>query len=225
MDSAKFWRRRRPAPIDFFVTLAVVAASLFAAPAKAQENSDRVATLEAFLADVHTLQADFKQELWSADKQLIETQTGTLLLERPNRFRWRYVEPTELLVVADGKKVWMYDAELAQVTVAPVDESIASSPALLLSGDRNVRDSFDVVETYASNGLSWVKLAPKVAGGDFSSVSIGFAGKAPRRLELVDGLNQTTKIELSNLVMNPEIPQSEFHFEPPPGVDVIGNGA
>jgi outer membrane lipoprotein carrier protein len=56
-------------------------------------------------------------------------------------------------------------------------------------------------------------------------VSIGFAGKAPQRLELVDGLNQTTKIELLNLVMNPEIPQTEFYFEPPAGVDVIGNGA
>lgn len=225
MDSARSSRRRRRAPIDALVALAVIAAVLSPSEIRAQQDPDRLATLETFLADVHTLTADFRQELWSADQRLLETQTGTLSLERPNRFRWKYAQPNELLVVADGKKVWMYDVELAQVTVTPLDDSIASSPALLLSGDRSVRDGFDVVQTFAGDGLNWVKLAPKVTGGDFSSVSIGFAGKVPRRLELVDGLNQVTKIELENLVVNPALPGTEFDFTPPAGVDVIGNGA
>ena len=55
----------------------------------------------------------------------------------------------------------MYDVELAQVTVAPLDESVGSSPAMLLSGDRRVRDGFDVVQHYSLDGLDWVKLAPK----------------------------------------------------------------
>ena len=67
---------------------------------------------------------------------------------------------------------------------------------MLLSGDRSVRDGFDVVETYTVDGLDWVKLEPKAAGTDFTSVLIGFNGTAPQRLELVDGLNQVTRIEL-----------------------------
>jgi outer membrane lipoprotein carrier protein len=184
--------------------------------------ADGFAALEAFLDGVQRLTADFTQELYGTDQGLIETQTGTLALERPNRFRWSYREPTELVIVADGEKLWMYDVDLSQVTVAPLDETVGSSPAMLLSGDRGVRDAFDVVESYSRDGLDWVKLAPKAAGSDFASVLIGFEGPAPQRLELVDGLNQVTRIVLDNVVVNPDLPGDAFEFRPPAGVDVIG---
>ncbi len=168
--------------------------------------------------------ADFRQELWTPEQTLVETQLGTLELERPDHFRWEYQGPSKLTIVADGKKLWMYDVDLAQVTVAPLDESVASSPARLLSSGGAVRDGFNVVDTYARDGLEWVKLTPKAAGGDFSSIAIGFHDRAPERLELVDGLNQVTKIELENVHVNPKIDSSEFVFQPPAGVDVIGSG-
>ena len=193
------------------------------AGAQPQSTNERgVATLQAFLSGVRSLTADFKQELYGPDEHLLETQSGNLSLQRPNRFRWSYAKPTELLVVADGKKLWMYDVELAQVTVSPLDDTVGSSPAMLLSGDRDVRDEFDVVETFARDGLEWVKLAPKTGAADFRSVTIGFEGTAPRRLELVDGLNQITRISLANVAVNPELAGSVFEFTPPPGVDVIG---
>lgn len=194
----------------------------FLGTAWAQPAADADARLETFLADIKSLTADFRQELWTADQRLLETDTGTLALARPNRFRWSYLEPTELLVVADGEHVFMYDVELAQVTVAPLDESIASSPAMLLSGDQSVRDGFDVVQTYELEGLDWIKLVPKAGGTDFSSVVIGFDGATPRRLELVDALNQVTRIVLDNVVVNPGLDDSIFEFNPPAGVDVIG---
>src|SRR5690606_39514238 len=60
--------------------------------------------LDRFLDEVDTLEARFEQELFSADGRLAERQSGTLVLERPSRFRWHYSEPFEQLVVADGKK-------------------------------------------------------------------------------------------------------------------------
>jgi outer membrane lipoprotein carrier protein len=193
------------------------------AGAQPERTNDRgVAALQAFLSGVRSLTADFKQELYGADEHLLETQAGKLALQRPNRFRWSYAKPTELVVVADGKKLWMYDVDLAQVTISPLDDTVGSSPAMLLSGDRDVREQFDVVESFTRDGLEWVKLAPKTGGADFRSVTIGFEGAAPRRLELVDGLNQVTRISLGNVVVNPELPDSVFEFKPPPGVDVIG---
>jgi len=169
------------------------------------------------------LTADFRQEIWTADQRLLQTETGTFSLERPNRFRWLYKEPTELTVVADGAQLWIYDVELEQVTVAPFDASVGVSPAMLLSGDRSVREGFDVVDSYPAEGFQWVKLTPKIGGGDFSSVLIAFDGTTPRRLELVDGLNQVTRIELDNLAVNPDLDENIFEFDVPPGVDVIGD--
>jgi chaperone LolA len=211
------------------VFLGCVVAAQFAAaqprpvePAEKGSVAQGLATLEGFLDGVRSLEADFKQELFTADRQLLQTETGSLALKRPNRFRWTYVDPTELVVAADGKRLWIYDVELAQVTVAPFDDTVGASPALLLSGDRNVREEFEVVDTYVAEGLDWVKLAPRAGGSDFASVLIGFSGTAPRRLELVDGLNQVTRIELDNLDVNPELADDVFELDVPAGVDVIG---
>jgi outer membrane lipoprotein carrier protein len=193
-----------------------------AQPPESRSVEQGLATLEAFLDQVQSLTADFKQELWNADQQLLQTETGSLSLKRPNRFRWTYVEPTELVVAADGTQLWIYDVELAQVTVAPFDDSVGASPAMLLSGGRNVREEFEVVQTYAADSLDWVKLVPRAGGSDFTSVLIGFSGAAPRRLELVDGLNQVTRIELDELDVNPALPDELFELDVPAGVDVIG---
>ena len=221
MDSAKC----SPLRLRVLIELVGVFALALAQCAGAQPNTANergVATLNAFLSNVRSLTADFKQELYGADERLLETQAGKLSLQRPNRFRWSYAKPSELVVVADGKKLWMYDVELAQVTVSPLDDTVGSSPAMLLSGDRDVRDEFDVVETFTRDGLEWVKLAPKAGAADFRSVTIGFEGTAPRRLELVDGLNQVTRISLANVAVNPDLSDSVFEFIPPAGVDVIG---
>jgi outer membrane lipoprotein carrier protein len=224
MDSGKSWRRRLRRLTELaFVSLVLCLRAASAQPVDGN-FAPGIATLESFLKDVRTLTADFKQELWSADHKLVQTDTGTLSLRRPNRFRWVYAQPKQLTVVADGRKLWIYDVELAQVTVAPLDSTVESTPAMLLSGDRDVRDGFNVVQTYKLDGLDWVKLAPKAGGSDFSSVLIAFKGNAPQRLELVDGLNQVTRIDFDNLTVNPDVAESTFEFKPPAGVDVIGEG-
>jgi chaperone LolA len=218
MDSGKFWRPR----LRSLISHAFLLSSAAITSASAQPAADGIATLEAFLDGVQTLTADFKQEVWNAE-QLQQTDTGSLSMKRPNRFRWVSEEPTELTIVADGERLWIYDVELAQVTVTPFDDTIGASPAMLLSGGRNVREEFEVVQAYAGDGLDWIKLEP-TGSSDFSSVSIGFSGTAPRRLELVDGLGQITRIELDNLVVNPEIADDVFELEVPAGVDVNGEG-
>jgi outer membrane lipoprotein carrier protein len=180
------------------------------------------ATLEAFLDGVRSLTADFEQEIWNADEQLVQSDRGSLSLKRPNRFRWNYVDPTELVVAADGKQLWIYDVELEQVTVAPFDDTLGTSPAMLLSGDRDVREEFEVVDTYPDDGLDWVKLAPRGSNSDFSSVLIGFSGTAPRRLELVDGLSNVTRVAFDNLDLNPELADELFELDVPDGVKVLG---
>ncbi len=229
MDSGKFWRRRLRLAISHALlsSIAAIAGASAQEPAATADDAAGLAALEAFLDDVHSLRADFEQELWTADHRLLQTETGTLALKRPNRFRWTYREPTELTVVADGTKLWIYDVELEQVTVAPLDDTLLTSPAMLLSGDRSVRDGFTVAQPYeleGLEGLKWIKLTPKAGGTDFKSVLIGFDGTAPKRLELVDGLNQVTRITLDNLVVNPELDDATFELEVPEGVDVSGEG-
>jgi chaperone LolA len=178
--------------------------------------------LQNFLDDVQTLQAEFYQELWSADEELVEIATGSLSLQRPNHFLWSYQSPIEQLILADGESLWIYDVELAQATVTPLSDIIEATPAMLLSGDQAVRDGFEALESFAADGLSWVRLAPRIPGSDFRSVLIGFRDAELARLELIDGLDQTTRINFSEVFINQDLEVDLFSFDPPAGVDVIG---
>ena len=49
------------------------------------------------------------------------------------------------LMVADGKNLWFYDRELAQVTVKPIDAALSSTPIMLLSSSpEQLRETFDI---------------------------------------------------------------------------------
>jgi len=178
--------------------------------------------LQNFLDNVQTLQAEFYQELWGADEELVEVATGSLSLQRPNHFLWSYQSPIEQLILADGESLWIYDVELAQATVTPLSDIIEATPAMLLSGDQAVRDGFETLESFVADGLSWVRLAPTIPGSDFRSVLIGFQDAELARLELIDGLDQTTRITFSEVFTNQELAEEVFSFNPPAGVDVIG---
>ena len=92
-------------------------------------------SLDRFLDETRTLRAEFSQELLDGGGNLIEEASGVFFLKRPNRFLWSYSEPFEQQVVADAENLWIHDVELEQVTVSPLAGAIASSPAMLLSGD------------------------------------------------------------------------------------------
>ena len=50
------------------------------------------------------------------DGQITGRATGTLTLARPDRFRWDYQQPYQQVIVADGKRLWLYDEAVRIVT-------------------------------------------------------------------------------------------------------------
>jgi outer membrane lipoprotein carrier protein len=198
------------------------AAWIFASSfAHAGDGADRV---QRYLDEVTSLSAHFSQTLLDPSGKVTQVSQGTLQLKRPGRFRWDYAPPHEQLVIADGRRLWLYDPELEQVTVKTLDATLGSTPAMLLSGTGKVRDAYDVVREYEQDGLSWVELAPHAADGDFAHVRLAFSGADLRRMELTDTLDQVTSIELSEVERNPAIADDLFTFTPPPGTDIVSDG-
>ena len=172
------------------------------------------------------LEAGFKQVLRDSRGQVAEQSSGTLKVSRPDRFRWDYAAPHAQVIVSDGKRLWLYDPDLEQVTVRALDQSLAGTPAMLLSGGGNLRDAFTVERVQqGGEGTFWVHLAPKRADTDFRRVRLGFRGDALQFMELEDKLNQTTVLEFTGLKRNPTLEASQFTFKAPPGADVIGDAS
>ena len=204
------------------ITVLVFAALAFPEVAWAAAPDAAVQQMHVFLKDVHSLKADFTQVVLDPNLQQIKQSSGTLAIKRPNRFRWDYMAPNREIIVADGKRVWMYDVELQQVTVKTLNGTLAASPAVLLSGSNDVEQNFVVKDLGSRDGLEWVGLTPRIKASDFESVKLGFKGSDVATMELRDALGNLTRISFSHVVINQPIPDSLFLFTPPPGTDVIG---
>jgi len=198
-------------------------APVSAAPAAAAAASP-AAEVEKYLSGLASWTADFEQTIDDGHGNVLRSAAGRLYLQRPGKFRWDYSQPSEQLVLADGKQIWFYDKDLAQANVRDMDTSLASTPASLLSGNGSVSAQFNVTALPQSAGLQWFQLVPKHADTDFQLVRIGFDKGDLRSMFLADKLNQITQLTFSNSKRNLPLAPDLFSFVPPAGVDVIGRG-
>lgn len=199
-------------------------AALLTATLPAVAADDSLSHVEDWLKSVRTLSAEFVQVVRSRDGQITSRATGTLSLSRPDRFRWDYRDPYVQVIVADGRKLWLYDADLAQVTVRPLESGLGSTPAMLLSGAGSVAASFTAGPIERDGEWTWYRLVPKQGGSDFQSVSLGFDGHGMLvAMQLADKLGQSTELAFSDLVLNAPVDPGLFRFTPPKGADVIGD--
>lgn len=190
-------------------------------PAGAVETDQGLLRLRGFLAEATTLQANFRQTILEAGDRVVEESSGTVAMQRPGRFRWDYTAPFSRVIVADGARVWLYEADLDQVTVRPLRAGIGDTPAALLTGRQDVLQRFDLVRSWQSDGILWVALKPKAADSDFAELRLGFAGKLLARLDLDDRLGQQTRVAFTQVRLNPRLDPDTFSFTVPPGADVI----
>ena len=196
------------------------------APAALAQGGDAVGRVDAYLAKMNTLSADFSQVVRNRDGQIVDRASGKLSLSRPDRFRWDYQKPYLQTIVADGKQLWLYDSDLEQVTVRALEQGLGSTPAMLLSGDGRVRDAFDGLVVERKGDWTWSRLRPKQGGSDFEQVSLAFDARGELAgMELRDKLGQATLIEFGEVRRNRPLSDELFRFEPPPGADVIGRAA
>ena len=193
---------------------------LLAPPVFADNATER---LERALKQMDNLTTEFRQTLLDEDKNVVQNSRGTLALQRPGKFSWEYIEPFEQRIVADGSELWIYDVELEQVTVKPMDEGLSNAPIMILMKQAGVSDQFEVRE-FEQRKLYWVELLPRARDLEYTRIFIGIDGDRIKAMELQDQFGQSTQIVFDNLrlgvVHNPAI----FKFEPPPGVDVYGVG-
>ena len=191
---------------------------MFAAAAASAQTA--VDTLKEFVRDVKSGRAEFTQTVTSPDGARKKTSSGKFEFSRPNRFRFTYLKPFEQVIVADGQKVWIYDADLNQASSRKFSQALGATPAALLAGGSLEKD-FDLAAQPAKDGLDWVEATPRAKDGSFKSVRVGFKGKTLSAIEVVDAFNQRSLLQFSQFVANEPIKAETFVFTVPKGADLI----
>ncbi len=180
-----------------------------------------VDALKTFIGDTRTAKAVFSQTVLDQNGRLRQKSEGTLAFSRPGKFRWVYQKPYEQLIVGDGSRLWIYDADLEQVTVRKLGDALGSSPAALLAGSNDIEKHFTLKDAGSSEGLQWLEARPRSKESSFETVRMGFAGNTLAAMELRDSFGQTTLLKFSGMMKNPAVNASEFKFTPPKNADVI----
>ncbi|ATO19790.1 outer membrane lipoprotein carrier protein LolA [Acinetobacter sp. LoGeW2-3] len=208
----------------------VMSTTVFAATAATEQQA--TTNLVKQLSNIRSLTANFEQTTKITNpkatqkkglsaQHMNQTFRGVMKVQRPGKFYWETTAPSKQTIATTGKTVWIYDPDLQQAVRQSLDEQVANTPALLLSGNTNqIMQSYRV--TQPNKGKTYYKLFPKASDGVFESLTISFgANKAPSLMILEDSLGQTTYINFSNVKVNASIPASTFNFTPPKGTDII----
>jgi len=122
--------------------------------AQSNQPQEVLKRLTDFTESLKSFSANFVQTVYDANDTQIQESSGNVLLKRPGRFVWNYIQPAQQ-IVADGQSIWLYDIELEQVTVSPLTEQGAGTPLALLMGDKPLEQEFELRPLGQSDGIEW----------------------------------------------------------------------
>jgi outer membrane lipoprotein carrier protein len=206
----------------------VVAILLLFSFASASEPPDLQSTIQAVdhrYNHLHRLVADFTEIYTGAGAE--RTESGTLWLKKPGKMRWEYRSPREKLFLSDGKEGWFFvpgEQQVRKISMRKLDD--LRSPIAFLLGKTRLEKEL--------SGITMGNVPPLTAGDTvLSGAPVGMADLVSQVvLEitpdyrigriLLDGTDgSVTEYRFTNQQEDVEVPDSRFHFIPPPGTEVI----
>lgn len=188
----------------------------------ADDNANEI--LDQVRKDLTSMSADFEQYQIDDNQRMSEITTGKMWLNEPNQFKWEYIDPAPQLIVANGKKIWIFDEDLEQVTIKQQDNT--QNPIYVLLNKEQTEINY-FIENWQdgadSQGIQWVSLTPKVPNDEIKQVWLGLSDNSIRVLKFKNQLDNIDVFMFNNVIRNPELPDDFFTFTPPDGIDIISD--
>ena len=211
-------------------TLKKILAFLFVSVvSSAHAAQDAKAALQQFLDGVQTFEAHFEQTQADEKGKLVQSASGRVWLARgaagTGKFRWDYQKPYAQQIVSDGKKIWLYDPDLAQVTVRSAADMLKGTPAALLSQGATLAAAFTLEDAGMDGSARRLRLRPKNSESAFQSIELSLHNGAPVRMKFFDQLGGVTDLHFSAGKVNAKTDATRFEFTPPAGVEVVDTEA
>jgi len=225
-------------------SLALILSSLFLFATPAPSAQAVLHALEARYHRAQTLKAAFYERYNDeGTANSGSAESGTVYFSQPGRMRWEYEWPEQKLFIVDGTNVWFYVPADRTVSRAKVKESSDwRTPLALLTGKSDLAKLCRTIEivdpakdensgdhpTNADNNVLRCipKREPADSDQDIREVLLE-SDPAARLVRLIirQPGNLETEFRFANWQENLAIPETMFHFAPPPGVAVVDESA
>lgn len=210
--------RRLPSIIASFAGMALMS-GLFIGSAIAADNAAQ--RVNDYLSGLDSLRAEFEQYTFNADRTQMLEARGTLYLQRPGRFRWEYVSPNKQVIIADGKRVYLHDLDLKQVSHQSQTKALRGTPALLLASNDPIEQHFTARPIESTDGRDWVELIPRDRETDVVRIELGFGKDTLDSLIMEDSFGQETRLNFSGAQRNASLKPDLFKIDQRAVVDFL----
>ncbi len=215
----------------FYILFFSLAAGIFAAAVSAENNAppkenaaqNILRQLEARYGGKN-FTADFLQESTLTAMDITDTATGKAWFKHPGKMRWEYITPEKHAIITDGSNLWIYRPADNQVIKGDAVNYFGNGKgASFLSNFSLVQESFDVSLDQQTDSDYRLKLIPREKQYELSAIYL-VVDKESLDIEQVISENvygDITRITFDNLTFSTEIDDARFHFDIPPGADVV----
>ncbi len=212
--------KRLSASICLVLSIAVALATPAMAQGQDSRHSAVLDKIQDHYKNTASFSANFTEELTGIGGTK-KTRSGQVWYKRPGMMRWEFESPQKETVVSDGHKLYDYQPDLNQVLEIPLSRAFKSSaPLTFLLGMGDLRRDFNAAAPASSDHLLKVVLTPK-SGGDRIEMELDPSTYDLKQAKVTDGLGNTTSIVFKSVKRNVQIADAKFHFQAPPGVDVV----
>ncbi len=170
------------------------------------------------LQQIRSFKSDFVEHRYDENGQLIVSVPGTCSLMRPNMFRWHYLgKNEEQLVISDGTTLWVYEPELEQVFIKRAKDAEESAVLQLLSQNNELGELYKAEQLSSDN---WYRL--RLVSDELNPlIDVHYVNDTIKSIKSNDPSGRSTIINFITPEVNLRLPESDFKFEPPSGIDII----
>ena len=177
--------------------------------------------INEYLNEIHSLQASFKQSIYSPANDVIDYTEGSVLLKKPGNIMWQFTVPSLKRIIVRNQKISTYDANLNQVVIVPFSDRYQSSLANILLKNDSLMSYYQISSETSNNNIYSVFLVQKESNNLFTKMKITVVEMLLTEIKLWDASGQSIAIIFDDVILNAPLSDSSFEVSIPEGTDVF----
>ena len=177
--------------------------------------------INEYLNEIHSLQASFKQSIYSPANDVIDYTEGSVLLKKPGNIMWQFTVPSLKRIIVRNQKISTYDANLNQVVIVPFSDRYQSSLANILLKNDSLMSYYQISSETSNNNIYSVFLVQKESNNLFTKMKITVVEMLLTEIKLWDASGQSIAIIFDDVILNAPLSDSSFEISVPKGTDVF----
>ena len=177
--------------------------------------------INEYLNEIHSLQASFKQSIFSPANEVIDYTEGSILLKKPGNIMWQFTVPSLKRITVHDQKISTYDANLNQVVIVPFSDRYQSSLANILLKNNSLTSYYQISSETSNNNVYSAILVQKESNNLFTKMKITVVEMLLTEIKLWDASGQSIAIIFDDVILNAPLADSYFEFSIPKSADVF----